>query len=158
MVGWHGERRRVFEDTILAPMDLHRRFPVARATFTAVMLAVLAAPAQPAGDAERGRALLLQRHETGCILCHVVPGLPLGGAIGPSLVDVAQRLDTDALRARIADARRFNPDTVMPPALSTAGLRKVAKPYAGRSLLTEQALEDIVAYLARPAPAPDAAR
>ena len=139
-------------------MDLHRKLSAVRVTCTAAMLAALALPAHTAGDAERGRALLLQRHETGCILCHVVPGLPLGGAIGPSLVDVTQRLDTDALRARIADARRFNPDTVMPPALSTAGLHKVAKPYAGRSLLTEQALEDIVAYLARPAPAPDAAR
>ena len=125
---------------------------------TAVLIASLSAPSTAAGDAERGRALLLQRHETGCILCHVVPGMPLGGAIGPPLSDIAKRMDADALRARIADARRFNPDTVMPPSRSTAGLYNVAAPYAGRSLLTEQALDDIVAYLVRPVPAPDAAR
>ena len=124
----------------------------------AALIASLGLPAAAAGDAERGRALLLQRHETGCILCHVVPGLPLGGAIGPPLLDIAKRLEADNLRARIADARRFNPDTVMPPTRSTVGLQKVAAPYVGRSLLTEQALDDIVAYLLRPVPAPDAAR
>ena len=129
------------------------------ARFAAVLLiASLTSPAMAAGDAERGRALLLQRHETGCILCHMVPGLALGGAIGPPLLDIAKRLDADALRARIADARRFNPDTVMPPTRSTVGLHNVAAPYSGRSLLTEQALEDIVAYLMRPAAVPDAPR
>ena len=129
------------------------------ARFAAMLLiASLTSPAMAAGDAERGRALLLQRHETGCILCHMVPGLALGGAIGPPLLDIAKRLDADALRARIADARRFNPDTVMPPTRSTVGLHNVAAPYAGRSLLTEQALDDIVAYLMRPAAVPDAPR
>ena len=129
------------------------------ARFAAVLLiASLTSPAMAAGDVERGRALLLQRHETGCILCHMVPGLALGGAIGPPLLDIAKRLDADALRARIADARRFNPDTVMPPTRSTVGLHNVAAPYAGRSLLTEQALDDIVAYLMRPAAVPDAPR
>ena len=123
-----------------------------------LLIASLTSPAMAAGDAERGRALLLQRHETGCILCHMVPGLALGGAIGPPLLDIAKRLDADALRARIADARRFNPDTVMPPTRSTVGLHNVAAPYAGRSLLTEQALDDIVAYLMRPAAVPDAPR
>ena len=124
----------------------------------AALIASLTSSAMSAGDAERGRALLLQRHETGCILCHVVPGLALGGAIGPPLLDIAKRLDADALRARIADARRFNPDTVMPPTRNTVGLHNVAAPYAGRSLLTEQALDDIVAYLMRPAAVPDAPR
>ena len=123
-----------------------------------VLIALLTSPAMAAGDAERGRALLLQRHETGCILCHVVPGLALGGAIGPPLLDIAKRLDADALRARIADARRFNPDTVMPPTRSTVGLHNVAAPFAGRSLLTAQALDDIVAYLMRPAAVSDAPR
>ena len=29
-----------------------------------------------AGSPERGRSLLLQRHETGCVLCHQIQGLP----------------------------------------------------------------------------------
>ena len=132
--------------------------PCAARIAVAALIASLTSSAMAAGDAERGRALLLQRHETGCILCHVVPGLALGGAIGPPLLDIAKRFDADAVRARIADARRFNPDTVMPPTRSTAGLHNVAAPYAERSLLTAQALDDIVAYLMRTAAVPDAPR
>lgn len=112
--------------------------------------------APPSGNAERGRALLLQRHDTGCILCHVVPGLPQGGAFGPPLQASGSRLGAEALRERIADARRFNPQTIMPPYRSTEGLHSVAGAYAGRALLTEQALEDIVAYLLSSAALPAA--
>ena len=110
------------------------------------------AVAAPPGDAGRGRALLLDRQATGCVLCHVVPGLPLGGALGPPLAGVAQRLTGDDLRLRIADARRFNPETIMPPYFSSEGLHNVARAQSGHTVLSEQALADIVAYLlAQPA-------
>ena len=111
------------------------------------LLATLPVLAAPPGDAARGRALLLQRHETGCILCHVLPGLPQGGALGPPLSGLGQRHTRDELHLRIADARRYNPDTVMPPYFSTEGLHNVARAQAGRTVLSEQALADIVAYL-----------
>jgi sulfur-oxidizing protein SoxX len=121
-------------------------------------LATPPACAAPPGDAARGRALLLQRQESGCILCHVLPGLPPGGALGPPLDGLALRYNSDELRLRIADARRFNPDTVMPPYLSTEGLNNVARTRTGKTVLTEQALADIVAYLL-PTPGPsDASR
>jgi sulfur-oxidizing protein SoxX len=103
--------------------------------------------AAPPGDTVRGRALLLQRQETGCILCHVLPGLPPGGTLGPPLSGLGQRYSSDDLRLRIADARRTNLDTIMPPYLSTEGLHNVARAQAGRTVLSEQALSDIVAYL-----------
>ena len=112
-----------------------------------VGLAVQAAQAAPPGDAVRGRALLLQRQESGCILCHVLPGLPAGGALGPPLTGLAPRYRPDELFTRIADARRVNPDTVMPPYLSTEGLHNVARAQVGKTVLSEQALADIVAYL-----------
>jgi sulfur-oxidizing protein SoxX len=96
---------------------------------------------------ERGRALLLQRQDTGCVLCHQIPGLPAGGALGPSLQGLAERSTPAQVRERIADARRFNPHTIMPPYLSTEGLHKVAAPYQGQTVLTPQALDDIVSYL-----------
>ena len=120
-------------------------------------LAALPAWAAASGDAVRGRALLLQRQDSGCILCHVLPGLPSGGALGPALVDLADRYDSDTLRLRIADARRFNPETVMPPYFSTEGLNNVARSRAGKTVLTEQAMADIVAYLLA-APGPDHGR
>jgi sulfur-oxidizing protein SoxX len=111
------------------------------------LLAALPALAAPAGDAARGRALLLERQETGCILCHVLPGLPQGGALGPPLSGLGERFTSDELRLRIADARRYNPETIMPPYFSTEGLHNVARAQAGKTVLREQALADIVAYL-----------
>lgn len=96
---------------------------------------------------ERGRALLLQRQDTGCVLCHQIPGLPAGGALGPTLQGLAERSTPAQARERIADARRFNPQTIMPPYLSTEGLHHVAAAHRGQTVLTPQAVDDIVSYL-----------
>jgi len=96
---------------------------------------------------ERGRKLLLNRQDTGCILCHVVPGFKDGGDMGPSLIGVGQRMTPEALRQRIADPRVLNPETFMPAYFSTKGLQNVAKPLKGKTVLSEQALEDIMVYL-----------
>lgn len=104
-------------------------------------------PAAATANVERGRKLLLNRQETGCVLCHVVPGLKDGGDMGPSLVGVRDRLSPDLLRQRIADPRVINPQTFMPAYFSTKGLQNVAKPLKGKTVLTQQSLEDIVAYL-----------
>lgn len=99
---------------------------------------------------ERGRKLLLNRQDTGCILCHVVPGFKDGGDMGPNLTGIDQRLSPELLRQRIADPRVFNPQTFMPAYYSTKGLQNVAKHLKGKTILTEQALEDILAYLLNP--------
>jgi sulfur-oxidizing protein SoxX len=101
-------------------------------------------------NVERGRKLLLNRQDTGCILCHVVPGFKDAGNMGPSLVEVGQRLSPEMLRQRIADPRVLNPQTFMPAYFSTKGLQNVAKPLKGKTVLTEQALEDIISYLLNP--------
>lgn len=109
---------------------------------------VLAATAQ-AGDVERGRALLADRTQSLCLLCHALTaaGDANQGNLAPPLAVAAARLSPQDLRARIADMRRFNPATVMPPFRSTEGLREVAPAWAGRAALTEQQLDDLVAYL-----------
>ena len=101
-------------------------------------------------SAERGKALLLQRQDSGCVLCHQVQGLPAGGALGPSLIGLAERSSKDQARERIADARRLNPQTIMPAYFSTDGLNNVANPYKGQTILTAQGLEDILSYLFMP--------
>jgi sulfur-oxidizing protein SoxX len=111
-------------------------------------LLMVAAGAQ-AGDVERGRALVADRSQSLCLLCHslTAAGDANQGNLGPSLEEVAARLSPDDLRERIADMRRFNPQTVMPPFRSTQGLRDVAPAWQGRAALTQQQLDDIVAYL-----------
>lgn len=72
------------------------------------------------------------------------------GALGPSLQGLAQRSTPAQVRERIADARRFNPQTIMPAYLSTEGLHNVAAAYRGQTVLSAQALDDIVSYLFQP--------
>lgn len=98
-------------------------------------------------NVERGRKLLISRQETGCVLCHRIPGMKEGGEMGPSLSGLSQRMSADQIRQRIADWRAVNPQTFMPAYFSTKGLHNVAKPHTGKTVLTEQGLEDIVAYL-----------
>ncbi|MFN3862327.1 MAG: sulfur oxidation c-type cytochrome SoxX [Roseateles sp.] len=113
-----------------------------------LLAALLLATGAQAGDVARGRALVENRTQTLCLLCHSLhgPGDANQGNLAPPLA-AAARLEPDALRERIADMRRFNPDTVMPPFRATHGLRDVAPAWAGRPTLTEQQLDDIVAYL-----------
>jgi L-cysteine S-thiosulfotransferase len=139
-------------------MSLSLRTTAALLLAGLALQAAPAAQAAPPGDAARGRALLLQRQESGCILCHVLPGLPPGGALGPPLHGLASRYNSSELFQRIADARRINPETIMPPYLSTEGLHNVARAQVGKSVLSEQALADIVAYLLAPQGAGDGPR
>ncbi len=113
----------------------------------ALLAFALIASAQ-AGDVDRGRALVADRTQSLCLLCHslTAAGDPNQGNLAPPL-QAAARLSSKDLRERIADMRRFNPATVMPPFRSTDGLREVAPAWQGRAVLTEQQLDDIVAYL-----------
>ena len=104
-------------------------------------------PSANNANAERGRKLIQNRQETGCVLCHTIPGMKEGGEMGPNLQGLSQRLTADQIRYRIADPRQLNPQTFMPAYFSTQGLNNVAKPLIGKTVLTEQGLEDIVAYL-----------
>lgn len=106
-----------------------------------------ATPSAANADTERGRKLLVNRQETGCVLCHTIPGMKEGGEMGPNLSGLSQRLSAEQIRYRIADPRLLNPQTFMPAYFSTQGLHNVAKPLIGKTVLTEQGLEDIVAYL-----------
>lgn len=113
----------------------------------ALALVLLASGAQ-AGDVDRGRALVADRTQSLCLLCHALTaaGDANQGNLAPPLSSAA-RLPPAELRDRIADMRRFNPATVMPPFRSTEGLRSVAPAWQGRAALTEQQLDDLVAYL-----------
>lgn len=106
-------------------------------------------PLAQAGDASRGRALVVARASANCVLCHAVPdaAVRFAGNVGPSLEGVASRLTQAQLRLRVADNLRVNPATVMPSYYRTDGLDRVAAAYAGKPILTAQEVEDIVAWL-----------
>ncbi len=101
------------------------------------------------GDAVRGRAIVASRQSGLCLLCHSgpFPEERFQGNLAPELNGIAQRLSGGELRARIVDARRLNPDTIMPPYFSTDRLARVAGSFAGQTLLNAQQIEDVIAYL-----------
>jgi sulfur-oxidizing protein SoxX len=101
------------------------------------------------GDVVRGRAIVLSRQSGLCILCHSgpFPEERFQGNMAPDLGVSAQRLTASQLRARIVDASVFNPETIMPAYYRPTGLNRVAPGYAGKTLLTGQEIEDVVAFL-----------
>jgi L-cysteine S-thiosulfotransferase len=105
--------------------------------------------AQP-GDPARGRQIVEDRQLGDCLLCHAgpFPAPHLQGNIGPSLAGVGSRLTSGQIRLRLTDARRLNPETVMPPYYVADGLNRVAHRWQGKPALTAQQIEDVVAFLA----------
>ena len=69
------------------------------------------------------------------------------GNLAPELAMSAQRLNTPQLRARIVDASRFNPGTIMPTYYKAEHLKRVASKWVGQPILNEQEIEDVVAFL-----------
>jgi sulfur-oxidizing protein SoxX len=115
----------------------------------AVVLTLLfTASAVSAGDVSKGRETVLARGDANCLLCHAVPGTERpAGNLGPSLAGVGSRLSIEAIRQRIVDASKFNPDTIMPPYGRVDGLYQVAPQFRGRPLLTPQQIDDAAAFL-----------
>jgi len=102
------------------------------------------------GDAARGRAIVASRQLGLCLLCHPAP-IPeerFQGNLAPSLAGAGGRWSVAQLRLRIVDGSRLNPDTIMPPYYRTTGLQRVAKSFEGKTILTAEQIEDVVAYLA----------
>jgi len=53
-----------------------------------------------------------------CSACHAIPADPsiVAGDIAPPIIGMKGRFkDIDALKAAIADQKKFSPDTIMPP-------------------------------------------
>jgi len=100
------------------------------------------------GDPARGRSIVVNRDQGGCILCHEVPGETQFGNIASALAGAGERLSVAQLRLRVADSSRLNPDTPMPAYYRTEGLAQVAAAYRGKPVLSAQQVEDVVAWLA----------
>ena len=102
-----------------------------------------------AGDAERGRRIVLDRHVGLCLLCHSgpFPEERFPGDLAPNLSGVGARLSAGQIRARIVDASRVNPNTIMPPYFRTENLQRVAPAYRGKTVLSAEQIEDVVAFL-----------
>ena len=102
-----------------------------------------------AGDPAAGKKVVLDRHAGLCLLCHSgpFPEERFQGDLAPSLAGVGARLSAGQIRLRIVDASRVNPQTIMPAYFRTEGLTRVAPSQRGKTVLSAQQIEDVVAFL-----------
>src|SRR6185436_2198743 len=114
------------------------------------VVAVFLTTAALAGDPEKGRAIVANRQLGLCLLCHSgpFPEERFQGNLAPDLRGVGARLNEDQLRQRLLDPARFNPKTIMPAYAKNDGLTRVAPSLQGKTLLSNEQIEDVVAYLA----------
>ena len=102
-----------------------------------------------AGDPAKGREVAINRKKGNCLACHImpIPEQSFHGEIGPDLNGIAGRYNEGELRLRVVDAKVLNPDTIMPAYYRSDGFHRVLKDFQGKTLLSAQEVEDIIAYL-----------
>lgn len=103
------------------------------------------------GDAEKGRKWYAGRKLGNCLACHVTADLkeqPFHGEVGPAMAGVADRYKEPQLRAIVANSKKvFGKQTIMPGFYTHEIGVRPAKKFEGKTILTAQQVEDIVAYL-----------
>jgi L-cysteine S-thiosulfotransferase len=102
------------------------------------------------GDPARGKAIVLNRQVGLCLLCHSgpFPEERFQGNMAPDLKGAGSRWSEGELRLRLVDARKLNPDTIMPPYYVVDGMNRVSRSFRGKPILTAEQIEDVVAFLA----------
>jgi sulfur-oxidizing protein SoxX len=104
-----------------------------------------------AGDPAEGRKTFADRKLGNCLACHAVSDLSeqlFHGEVGPELDGVADRWSEGELRAIVANSKSiFTEETVMPGFYSLEVGADVREDLVGKTILTAEQVEDVVAYL-----------
>ena len=102
-----------------------------------------------AGDAVNGRKVVISRTKGNCLACHAmpIPEQQFHGETAPTLYGVGNRLNEGELRLQLVNSKVTNDSTMMPSFYRTFGYNRPLKKFAGKSILTAQEVEDVVAYL-----------
>ncbi len=101
------------------------------------------------GDVANGRKVAINRKQGNCLACHSLPApeQQFHGVIGPDLRGVASRYSQGELRLLIVNSKIANPDSFMPAFYRNTGLTRVLKKWRGKTILSAQQVEDVLAYL-----------
>lgn len=102
-----------------------------------------------AGDALRGRAIVVSRQRGLCLLCHSgpFPEEAVPASLSTDLTGAGTRWSEAQLRLRVADARWLNPDSLMPSFHRLPTAQRVPSALQKQPILTAQEVEDVVAFL-----------
>ena len=101
------------------------------------------------GNAKKGRKLAVHRKKGNCLACHKmpIPEQQFHGEIGPDLAGVGSRYSAGELRLLIVNPKVVNEDTIMPAFYKNTGFNAVLKKFKGKTVISAQDVEDIIAYL-----------
>ncbi|MBK8457384.1 MAG: sulfur oxidation c-type cytochrome SoxX [Phyllobacteriaceae bacterium] len=114
-------------------------------------LKVAAAITDQAGNPEEGAKAFKDTKGGNCLACHANKAMPkdlFQGNVGPALDGVAGRYEPALLRAILVNSKAvFGPQTVMPGFYTLDVGKNVREESVGKTVLTAQQVEDIVAYL-----------
>lgn len=103
------------------------------------------------GNPDEGAKVLASRSLGNCLACHAAAPLvkeQFHGDVGPALDGVADRWSAAQLRAIVVNAKHvFTEETVMPAFYSLDVGIDVRKDLVGKTILTAQQVEDVVAFL-----------
>ena len=102
------------------------------------------------GDPANGKKVFLNRKKGNCLACHVVSELkdqPYHGEVGPPLDGASERWSEGEIRLRIVNPKLVNEDTIMPSFYRDDGFHRVLKKFEGKTILSAQEVEDVVAYV-----------
>ena len=103
------------------------------------------------GDPAKGREWFAGRKLGNCLACHANADLSeqqFHGEVGPPLDGVADRWSEEELRAIIVNSKMvFGDGTIMPSFYRDTGYNRVGKKFDGKTILSAQQVEDVIAYL-----------
>ena len=103
-----------------------------------------------AGNADRGREVMVNRRLGNCLACHkvtVMESEPFHGEVGPSLDGAGSRWTEGQLRLIMTNSKALFPDTIMPAFYRNDDFKRVRKGFEDKTILTEQQVEDVIAFL-----------
>ncbi|GGX60542.1 sulfur oxidation c-type cytochrome SoxX [Tateyamaria omphalii] len=103
-----------------------------------------------AGDPAEGRKVFANRKQGNCLACHTNADLAeesFHGEVGPPMDGVADRWNEAELRGIVTNSKMMFEGTIMPAFYVDKGYERPLEDFAGKSILTAQQVEDVVAYL-----------
>lgn len=103
-----------------------------------------------AGDPVAGRKVFANRKQGNCLACHMNSDMSeesFHGEVGPAMDGVADRWSEAELRAIVANSKMVFEGTIMPSFYVDAGYTRPLEKFEGKTILTAQQVEDVIAYL-----------
>ncbi|MCP5073137.1 MAG: sulfur oxidation c-type cytochrome SoxX [Rhodobacteraceae bacterium] len=102
------------------------------------------------GDPVAGKDAFVNRKQGNCLACHINDDASehsFHGEVGPPLNGAADRWDEAQLRGIVINSKLTFEDTIMPSFYRLENGSRTMEKFVGKTILTAQQVEDIVAYL-----------